>query len=237
MAAFCVPRGIAPRASPEPPHPCHKQRRGSLYHIAQGSRGHGPGGDSGSWRSSETHAVPELPGCAMTCPGLWHRQLGWGCVTCSGQGPLGHSGMERGKGDGKGTEEGEGKGKGGKQVLLNRAPTWPGHGLHPCSGYRGRGLPPTRGQAQHQGLSVGTGLKTSRQPPWPGRRSPLTMLSVALSQGLRLRYFRWRSCKQTVQEAGFEAQRADLGFANQGRSSVPRDAPISPCTHMCVWAQ
>lgn len=51
----------------------------------------------------------------------------------------------------------------------------------------------------------------------PPPRSALTMLSVALSQGLRLRYLRWRSCKHKEQEAGFGARRADLGDENQGR--------------------
>jgi len=71
---------------------------------------------------------------------LWHHWPAWGWVTRSGRDPLGHRGRE--------WRKGEGKGKGGKRVLLNRAPAWPRHGLHPCPGKQGWCLSPTHSQAQ-----------------------------------------------------------------------------------------
>lgn len=106
----------------------------------------------------------------------------------------------------------------------------PGLVCTPARGSRDGVSPPAGAKAHSSVPRAGTGLKTSHHRGWHGGCSPLTMLSVALSQGLRLRYFRWRSCKQTVQEAEFKAQKADLGFGNQGRSSVPQDAPTPPYT-------
>lgn len=144
--------------SAEPPIHVTNQRRGATRSplqpppsAAQGSRGHGAGGDGGSRRSSETHAVPELPSCALTLrwSGLWHRRPGWGWVAHSSQDPLGWNG---------------GKGKWGKPVLLNRAPVWPGHGPHPCPGEQGWGLPPSRGQAQQQRSQCRHWAKNLRPP-------------------------------------------------------------------------
>lgn len=81
--------------------------------------------------------------------------------------------------------------------------------------------------AQEPHSLAATGLKPSQLPPVQAEQ-PLTMLSVALSQGLRLRYFLWRSYKETIQD--FEAQRVDLGFAKHGRSCVLQQSPI--CHHM-----
>lgn len=56
--------------------------------------------------------------------------------------------------------------------------------------------------------------------PSSAAEQPLTMLSVALSQGLRLRYFLWRSCKETIQD--FEAQRPIWGLQNMEGAVCPR---------------
>lgn len=134
--------------------------------------------------------------------------------------------------DAVGWSGGKGKERGREESEFSQTEPQHGPGMDCTSARRSRDgvCPPPTAKPSSSIPSAGTGLKTSRHPLWHGGCSPLTMLSVALSQGLRLRYFRWRSCK--YKKLIFEPRRADLGFANQGRSSVPWDAPMPPYTQL-----